>query len=87
MQSNDFVPGTVQLVDVGQDDAVAEIVLHPRPSKDPEDPLNWSYRRKMLSTFCMFTYVLPLNTGNFWITEFQICYDYRHLLRRNLFRP
>jgi len=50
------VPGTIHLVDLtgtmhtkhskGQKD----IVLVPTPSDDPDDPLNWSKSRKLLST-------------------------------------
>jgi len=57
----DAIPGTVHLVDVdgtshamhskGHDD----IILVPTPSKNPDDPLNWSPGRKALSTFCNFT--------------------------------
>lgn len=52
-----FVPGTVHLVDIegtltakhasGDQN---EIVLIPAPSDDPNDPLNWSAKRKMIST-------------------------------------
>lgn len=37
-----------------------DIVLVPKPSNDPDDPLNWSPRRKMLSTSCMCMYVYYL---------------------------
>ncbi|KAK5044730.1 hypothetical protein LTR84_010504 [Exophiala bonariae] len=57
------VPGTVHLVDLdhsmqtqhasgGQKD----VVLDPTPSADPNDPLNWSPRRKMMSTICINLY-------------------------------
>jgi hypothetical protein len=57
------IPGTVHLVDLegtmhtqhaqgGQRD----IVLVPTPSQDPDDPLNWSPRRKALSMACMGIY-------------------------------
>ncbi|KAH8689663.1 major facilitator superfamily domain-containing protein [Talaromyces proteolyticus] len=56
------IPGTVQQVDVnhslhlrhgtGQDD----IVLIPQPSQHPDDPLNWSYRRKMLNSCCQMAW-------------------------------
>ncbi|CAK7221333.1 hypothetical protein SCUCBS95973_004458 [Sporothrix curviconia] len=67
MLDKDAIPGTVYLVDVnhnfaarhakgrGQDD---DIVLIPTPSSDPNDPLNWSSRRKTLSTVCLSVYVL-----------------------------
>src|SRR5882757_6112957 len=35
-----------------------DIVLVPTPSNDPDDPLNWSPRRKLLSTSCMCMYTL-----------------------------
>ena len=59
--SEDFVPGTLHLVDQSGDSdgphgsrQERDIVLHPRPSKHFDDPLNWTYRRKLLSTLCMF---------------------------------
>ncbi|KAI8724373.1 hypothetical protein NCS52_00006200 [Fusarium sp. LHS14.1] len=59
------IPGTVHLVDSqGKLDsqhahgAEKDIVLVPAPSSHPDDPLNWSPRRKYLSAFCMAAYVL-----------------------------
>ena len=60
------VPGTIHLVDIegtlrakhasgGQND----VVLIPAPSDDPDDPLNWSTARKMLSTACVSMCVCP----------------------------
>lgn len=49
------VPGTTHLVDV--DVKNTEIVLIPTPSDDPNDPLNWTYRRKMLHMFCLVLFV------------------------------
>lgn len=51
----DTVPGTVHLVDLehtihARHAADKEIVLVPTPSDDPDDPLNWSPRRKIMST-------------------------------------
>ncbi|KXT05014.1 hypothetical protein AC578_10332 [Pseudocercospora eumusae] len=59
-------PGTVRLIDVDGNlvakhaDGASEkdVVLHPTPSEDPEDPLNWSFRRKMLATSCVMMYTL-----------------------------
>jgi hypothetical protein len=61
-------PGTVHLVDLegtmatkhadGKD--VNDIVLIPRPSDDPDDPLNWSFRRKLLATSCVVVYTMLL---------------------------
>lgn len=65
------VPGTVHLVDMegtmhakhakgGQRD----IVLVPAPSQDPEDPLNWSPRRKLLATTCTCVYTLMVGIAS-----------------------
>ena len=55
-----FIPGTVHLVDLEgtllakhASGGRRDIVLVPAPSDDPDDPLNWSPRRKMLSTASM----------------------------------
>ncbi|KIW91773.1 uncharacterized protein Z519_07743 [Cladophialophora bantiana CBS 173.52] len=55
------IPGTVQLTDAdGSIDAKhagnTDIILIPVPTNDPEDPLNWTPRRKALSTFCTLLY-------------------------------
>lgn len=68
---DDHVPGTVHLVDLlgtmhaqhaegGQKD----IVLVPAPSRDPDDPLNWSPARKALSTLCMCVYTLMVGISS-----------------------
>jgi hypothetical protein len=65
------IPGTVHLVDLdgtmhtehargGQHD----IVLVPTPSQDPDDPLNWSPRRKTLSMVCMGVYTLMVGISS-----------------------
>ena len=55
-----LVPGTVHLVDlegvVNSKHASGtqnDIVLVPAPSSDPNDPLNWSKKRKLFSTACV----------------------------------
>lgn len=61
-------PGTVHLVDIegNLDEKHAggkeshDILLVPRPSEDPEDPLNWSFRRKLLATSCVVMYTIML---------------------------
>jgi hypothetical protein len=57
----DLPPGTVRLIDVdgnvvgrhAEGSKEQDIVLHPTPSEDPEDPLNWTFKRKLLSTSCV----------------------------------
>ncbi|KLU82963.1 hypothetical protein MAPG_02030 [Magnaporthiopsis poae ATCC 64411] len=58
------VPGTVRLVDVNgsgegaHDRSNADIVLVPRPSADPNDPLNWSPRRKLTTVSMAYLYII-----------------------------
>ncbi|KAL1967169.1 hypothetical protein VTN77DRAFT_3460 [Rasamsonia byssochlamydoides] len=59
------IPGTITLVDLRHilhtrhlDKGDKDIVLVPTPSDDPDDPLNWSPRRKLLSTICVSAYTL-----------------------------
>ncbi|KIV83248.1 hypothetical protein PV11_05293 [Exophiala sideris] len=60
----DTVPGTVHLVDLEHTmhtrhaGGTGDVVLVPTPSDDPDDPLNWSPRRKLLSTISINVYVL-----------------------------
>ena len=64
MIDENVVPGTFHLVNLEHNMATKhskgnkEIVLIPNPSDDPDDPLNWSPRRKALSTFCLAVYVI-----------------------------
>lgn len=65
MQPTQDVPGTVLLVELAGHDSGgkhasdrSDIVLVPQPSRDPEDPLNWSRRRKMWSLFMVFVYTM-----------------------------
>lgn len=59
----DHVPGTEHLIDiVGLGSAKgraskADVVLIPRPSDDPNDPLNWSHGRKTLAVCMAYLYV------------------------------
>ncbi|KAH8892305.1 MFS general substrate transporter [Thozetella sp. PMI_491] len=39
-------PGTIRLEILGQDNEKPQIVLQPRPTRDPNDPLNWPLWRK-----------------------------------------
>ncbi|RSL87237.1 hypothetical protein CDV31_016287 [Fusarium ambrosium] len=58
----DFVPGTVQLVDLEGRCGVAhaedqrDVVLIPAPSNNPDDPLNWSPARKRVFLACICIY-------------------------------
>ncbi|OAL27224.1 hypothetical protein AYO20_09822 [Fonsecaea nubica] len=63
----EFIPGTVHLVDLERtlllkhaSGKKQDVILNPAPSADPEDPLNWSPRRKMLSTICMAIYTFVI---------------------------
>lgn len=61
---DNFPPGTSRLIDV--DGSVIskhaagseDIILLPRPSDDPEDPLNWTQKRKWLATSCVVMYTV-----------------------------
>ncbi|EEU44025.1 uncharacterized protein NECHADRAFT_30383 [Fusarium vanettenii 77-13-4] len=65
------IPGTVHLVDSQGNmnsqharGAERDIVLVPAPSAHPDDPLNWSPRRKYLSAFCMAAYVFLIGISS-----------------------
>lgn len=56
---NDWVPGTVYLVDIQhnlsvQHNGKSDIVLIPQPSDDPNDPLKWSKWKKEFQFFILF---------------------------------
>ena len=70
MMESPFVPGTIHLLDpegvLGAKHASGDhqdIILVPAPSDDPRDPLNWSPRRKKLSTVCIAMSVCHLSHG------------------------
>ena len=52
------VPGTVHLVELIESKKDGAIELVPRPSSDPEDPLNWSIRRKYVAVAMVLVYTL-----------------------------
>ncbi|VUC35353.1 unnamed protein product [Clonostachys rosea] len=65
MTQNRETPGTIQLIDPQYDprlDALSpnggDVILVPTPSSNPDDPLNWSPRRKLYSTICNSLYTL-----------------------------
>ncbi|OJJ07582.1 hypothetical protein ASPVEDRAFT_142435 [Aspergillus versicolor CBS 583.65] len=51
-------PGTVRLEDGVQDLSQSEVILEPRPSRDPNDPLNWPQWRKHLNFGLVSYYVV-----------------------------
>ncbi|KAL1297653.1 hypothetical protein AAFC00_006208 [Neodothiora populina] len=59
-------PGTVRLVDLDHElnvkhsDRAQDIVLVPTPSDDPEDPLNWTRKRKLVHVSCVVMYTLMM---------------------------
>lgn len=59
---HDIVPGTIRLIDYdrGGEGSGAHIVLQPRPSADPEDPLNWPKPRKLLAIGMVYLYVFGI---------------------------
>jgi hypothetical protein len=64
-QADQDVPGTVLLVDLAGAQSGgkhasdrSDIVLVPQPSADPEDPLNWSRKRKMWSLAMVSVYTM-----------------------------
>lgn len=68
MTANPLVPGTIHLVDSKgvlptkhASGSRQDVVLVPAPSDDPNDPLNWSARRKRLSTVCISMSVYHLS--------------------------
>ncbi|CDK26107.1 unnamed protein product [Kuraishia capsulata CBS 1993] len=64
----DAIPGTSHLVEFDQvklnelevEPKEKDVVLIPTPTTDPNDPLNWSLRRKWLNMFCMVVYVFGI---------------------------
>lgn len=64
------IPGTLLLVDDGGGER--EIVLHPTPSNDVNDPLNWSWKRKQLAFWMLMAYT--------WLWGFASCSVYSVLV-------
>ncbi|KAE9994624.1 hypothetical protein EG327_006767 [Venturia inaequalis] len=65
------VPGTVHLIDIDGNvrgkhasGRNTDVVLVPAPSNDPDDPLNWSPRRKLISTLTLATYTLMVGIAS-----------------------
>jgi hypothetical protein len=53
------VPGTRILIE----DTDAEIILLPRPTSSPDDPLNWSWRRKYITQAIVFIWAFMLGAA------------------------
>ncbi len=68
----DFVAGTVHLVDLegimnakhASGSGKSDVVLVPAPSSDPDDPLNWSPKRKLMFTVCVNMYTLMVGIAS-----------------------
>lgn len=69
MDEEHFVSGTIHLVDLEgmlrakhASGDKKDVVLVPSPSEDPDDPLNWSAKRKWVSTasICVYTFALGI---------------------------
>ncbi|KAK0391796.1 hypothetical protein NLU13_1295 [Sarocladium strictum] len=65
---NKFPPGTFRLIDTdgnirgqhAKGEGQRDIILVPQPSLDPEDPLNWTFRRKVIQTSCVMLYTIVI---------------------------
>ena len=69
MMNGQYVPGTIHLVDLEGTvrakhacGAQQDVILVPAPSNHPDDPLNWSSKRKRLSTIAVSMCVVLLHT-------------------------
>lgn len=67
----EHIPGTVHLVDLEgtmraahASGAQRDVVLVPSPSADPDDPLNWTPRRKWMSTVANGVYNLTIGISS-----------------------
>ncbi|KAF5866005.1 hypothetical protein ETB97_001583 [Aspergillus alliaceus] len=54
----EWPPGTVRLEDLSQTGDTAEVILQPKPTRDPNDPLNWPLWRKNLNFGLVCYYVV-----------------------------
>ena len=55
----DWPPGTVKLQQLLKNEAnESEIILQPRPTSNPNDPLNWPKYQKILNYFLASFYAM-----------------------------
>ncbi|KAJ5775724.1 uncharacterized protein N7511_000735 [Penicillium nucicola] len=54
----EWPPGTVRIEDLSQTGDTAEVILQPKPTRDPNDPLNWPMWRKNLNFGLVCYYVI-----------------------------
>lgn len=76
----DAVPGTFTLLDLEHVLSIqrhangnSDIVLIPAPSSDPDNPLNWSPRWKLLSTICVNLWVGRWCGSQVQLLRFLVC--------------
>lgn len=60
MVDTSTAPGTIHLVEDHEIQGGADIVLHPTPTRDPQDPLNWPKWRKYAAIGAVYTYILGI---------------------------
>ncbi|GME87388.1 hypothetical protein B5S28_g1574 [[Candida] boidinii] len=70
--AEDWVPGTVHLVDVNHDLNVehngdSDVVLIPQPSDDPNDPLRWSKAKKHWQFVILFYWSFLTSVATNWV--------------------
>ncbi|CUM57541.1 unnamed protein product [Debaryomyces tyrocola] len=86
------IPGTIHLIDVDQMPGISKvdsekgnqnIMLHPRPSSNPNDPLRWLHRKKKLQLFLLTFWAFVQNISSVWtgpvydtwVDEFNCTYN------------
>ncbi|KAG7891939.1 hypothetical protein KL925_001884 [Ogataea polymorpha] len=84
---NEWVPGTVHLVDVDhtlnvEHNGNSDVVLIPQPTKDPNDPLRWSRPKKefQYAILWIWSFLTSVATNwvgpawDYWVSEFNTSY-------------
>ncbi|KAI5950957.1 hypothetical protein KGF54_004031 [Candida jiufengensis] len=85
IENYEFLPGTVHLIDVGQSlnvkkEGDGDIILHPQPTNNPNDPLTWSKKKRAVQFGIIwfwgfmvagsFNFMGPLFAD--WMAEFNV---------------